>query len=174
MRTKNKIWASVCTFVAAVCSVFGLTQLNTQTQAAAETSTVVGLQSATLNRIEASKGVASNVDYIEFDGLSDDVWFLTHFTGKNVPNFSVNAKGGYATWNKDEWNNTDGGAGIVLASTYETSSSYNAGGLVVANKLETTSSHGTLNKNSDKLTAMTGDAPMGMSSINAETEYIMT
>ena len=174
MRTKNKIWASVCAFFAAVCSAFGLTQLNTQTQATAETSAVVGLQSATLNRIEASnKGIASNVDYIEFDGLNDDVWFLTHFTGKNVPNFAVNAKGGYATWNKDMWNATDGGAGIVLASTHETSQGYGAGGLVVANKLDTTSSHGTLNKNSKYLTAMTGDAPMGMSSINAETEYIM-
>lgn len=173
MKTKNKIWASVCTFVAAVCSVFGLSQLNTQTQASAETSTVFGLQSANLNRIEASKGVASDVDYIEFDGFNDDVWFLTHFTGKNVPNFAVNAKGGYENWNGEAWNNTDGGAGIVLASTHETSTGYGAGGLVVANKLNTTSSHGTLNMNSTYLTEMTGKAPMGMSSINATTEYIM-
>ena len=178
MRTKNKIWASVCAFFAAVCSAFGLTQLNTQTQATAETSAVVGLQSATLNRIEASGGVASNVVHIEFDGLNDDVWFLTHFTGKNVPNFAVNAKGGYETWNKDMWNATDGGAGIVLASTYETRSGYGAGGLVVANSLNTTSSHGVLNKNltataNNTIVSQSGDAPMGMANFDAETEYIM-
>lgn len=175
MRRKNKIWASVCAFIATGCFMFGLTQLSVFSTVAAEASTVAGLQSASLDRIEPKKGVASDVDYIEFDDFSDDVWFLTQFTGKNVPNFAVNAKGGYATWNQDAWNATDGGAGIVLASTYEVNSAnlYAAGGMVVANKVDTTSSHGTLNKNWSTITASTGDAPVGMSSLKENTEYVM-
>ncbi|MBQ7948618.1 MAG: hypothetical protein IJ284_02540, partial [Clostridia bacterium] len=58
--------------------------------------------SATLSQIQATTGVASDVEYIEFDAdYESDVWFITQFTGKNAPNFAVRATQGFSTWDSN-------------------------------------------------------------------------
>ena len=58
--------------------------------------------SATLAQIKATTGVASDVEYIEFDAdYEKDVWFITQFTGQNAPNFAVRATQGFSTWDSN-------------------------------------------------------------------------
>ena len=65
-----------------------------------KTETTVLSTSVNWNRVEAVKGIASNVQYAEFDGFNDDVWFITQFKGKNAPSYAVHADQGFATWDE--------------------------------------------------------------------------
>ena len=64
---------------------------------------IIGLK-ATLNRVNAVKGVTPDnetVEFIEFDGFSGNTFFMTQFTGKNAPNYTVRSDKGYAKWNAE-------------------------------------------------------------------------
>ena len=83
-------------------------------------------EEVTLNKIDATAGIAENVGFIEFKGLSGNTWFITEFTGKNSPNYAVRAISGYATWDEDTAANTvkigdvtTTKAGILLANSSE-------------------------------------------------------
>ena len=80
--------------------------------------TETGMTPITMNRVDVTAGAASNVEYVEFSGLSGDTFFLIDHIGQNVPNFAVNATGGYDTWAS---NTATNGAGVTLLSSYEIS-----------------------------------------------------
>lgn len=66
-------------------------------------SAIIGLK-ATLNRVNAVKGVTPDdetVEFIEFDGFSGNTFFMTQFTGKNAPNYTVRSNKGYTKWNAE-------------------------------------------------------------------------
>ncbi|MBQ8229266.1 MAG: hypothetical protein IJZ32_01060 [Clostridia bacterium] len=94
-KTAKRILLALCTALAAVCVLFAISFKPTPAKAS---TTASGLTEVTMNRVSASAGVASNVEYLEFDGLSGDTYFLVEFDGKNVPNFAFNAVSGLSTW----------------------------------------------------------------------------
>lgn len=53
---------------------------------------------ATFDRAQAINGIATDVDYVKFEGFDGDVWFMTQFKGKNAPNYAVHAEDAFATW----------------------------------------------------------------------------
>ena len=84
--------------------------------------------SATLAQIKATTGVASDVEYIEFDAdYEKDVWFITQFTGKNAPNFAVRATQGFSTW----------GSNTTAASSINGTNTWHAGMLLTQTSEET-------------------------------------
>ncbi len=175
MRIKNKIWISVCTFFAALCTVLGVTQLNMLTKTVAEQAAATGLTEATLSRVDLTEGVSAageKQDYILFDGFKDgeavSTYFLVQHTGKNIPNFAVNAKQAYDTWSTTVTHET---AGIGLYQSYQTYNSTNGwnstwGALMGANGL-LSHSHYYYGSNATN----TGLLP-GIGRVDDNTEYI--
>lgn len=92
----------------------------------AQAATQYTVKEATLNKINATSGIASDVQYIAFDGYSGNTWFMTEFTGKNAPNYAVRAIDGYSTWDADTasetvlvGSDTTTKAGILLTNSSE-------------------------------------------------------
>lgn len=61
-----------------------------------------GLKKATLERMADTEPTNTSVaptckEFIEFDNLAGDTFFLVDFMGSNVPNFAINAQQGYNT-----------------------------------------------------------------------------
>ena len=88
-------------------------------------------ETATLSKITASYGIASDVEFLEFDGLSGDTWFMTQWVGDNAPNYAVRAVQGYSEWTEDLAKSTttmegyEGSftpAGILMLNSAESSS----------------------------------------------------
>ncbi len=79
-------------------------------------------EKATLDAMTISTGsgttvqAETDIDFIEFDGLSGNTFFMVEFSGQNVPNFAVRATKGYSeitATGTDEWSN----AGIMLLTS---------------------------------------------------------
>lgn len=112
----------------------------------------------TWDKVYATAGVAENVDYLEFDGLSGDTWFMLEFTGQSVPNFALNAKNAYSTWNQESQSN----AGVFATFSDELSwASFKA-----VNSLNTTTGHWTTVNGSSSM-------PLGIAYLNNATKYVM-
>lgn len=58
-------------------------------------------QSVTFDRVQAVAGIAESVDFVEFNELGGDVWFITQFKGRNAPNYAVHADKGYSDWTEE-------------------------------------------------------------------------
>lgn len=87
--------------------------------------------SATLNKIQATNGVTkegTTNKFVSFDMGTNgsNAWVITQFTGKNAPNYAINAaKPGLAEWKNETGNNAT--AENNIAGTLVTNSSeYNA------------------------------------------------
>lgn len=114
----------------------------------------------TWDKVYATAGVAENVDYLEFDGLSGDTWFMLEFTGQSVPNFALNAKNAYSTWNNEGYSN----AGIFTTFSHENT----WGAFKVTNSFNTSASAGVW-----KSVNGSSSMPLGIAYLNNATKYVM-
>lgn len=98
------------------------------------------LTEVTMDRVESIAGVATDVDFVKFEGFDGDVWFLTQFKGRNAPNYAVHAEDAFAEWGAkalaqpgaDNWATTE------HPSDGENYFNYFPGGLLIANSCEYT------------------------------------
>ena len=101
----------------------------------------VSLTSASLDKITARTGEATNVDYVLFDDYaSKSAYFLVDFVGQNVPNFAFAAGQAYSTWPANASAPDHSTAGILLEqSTRNAADTANrhSQGLAVAKGLKT-------------------------------------
>lgn len=123
--------------------------------------------SATLSQIKATTGVASNVEYIEFDADYDkDVWFITQFTGQNAPNFAVRAMQGFSTWDSS----------TTAAATINGTNTWHAGMLLTQTSEETWQGlfcyRGTITNSSTRRGSVAAADGLGVYKQAAGTEYI--
>ena len=108
--------------------------------------------SATLNKIQATSGVTAagtTNQYVSFNmgAKGSNVWIMTQFTGKNAPNYAMNAAAsGLATWDSTNASATRHNAGILLTN----SSEYNAEYLQVFNTTNTAAGKARANLGSGK------------------------
>lgn len=119
--------------------------------------------SKTMNKISPTNGVTASgvtVDYLEFDNLSGATWFMVQFTGKNVPNFAVNATQAYSAWNNEGYSN----AGIFMTLSNES----NWGAFRLTNSLNSSNTGGIW-----KGVNGTATAPLSIGHLNATTNYIL-
>ena len=112
---------------------------------------------ATLNMIEATKGVSAGPNQfveLELKEKNASVWLITQFTGKNAPNYAFSTVGGRSTWNaEDEY---------LLTNANE----YWAGGMAVLNKLNSSSGNARAN-----ISGTSGVGP-GLGNLTDGVEYI--
>ena len=119
--------------------------------------------SKTMNKISPTNGVtatAETVDYLEFDNLSGATWFMVQFTGKNVPNFAVNATQAYSAWNNESYTS----AGLLMTLSHE----QNWSSFRITNSLRTDVGCGNF-----KTVSGTTAAPLSIGHLNATTNYIL-
>ncbi|MBQ8406173.1 MAG: hypothetical protein IJX09_05925, partial [Clostridia bacterium] len=97
---------------------------------------------ATLNKVQATKGVTAEGvvnQFVSFDmgAKGGNVWIMTQFTGKNAPNYSMNAKtNGSEAWTANDTSHNGTNAGTLITN----SSEYNAEYLQVFQKTDTSKS----------------------------------
>ena len=115
----------------------------------------------TLNKVSAQKGIASSVENISFNNLSNSTYFLVQFKGQNMPNFAVNSSSAYSAWNAENSND----AGLLFAQSYEGGSD----AIIVSNGLNTLSRWKTINS-TDLAIDKVG---VGLSNLNVDSEYVM-
>ena len=159
-KTAKRILLALCTALAAVCLLFAIGFKPTLAKASTSDS---DFTEATLNKVTPTKGVTDEgvtVEYLEFDGLSGDTWFMVEFTGKNAPNFAVNATEAYSVWNDEAYTT----AGIFMRLSGERSS----GELKINNSLNTGTGEGTW-----KTVAGSATIPIGLNNYDDNTKYIM-
>ncbi|MBQ8320501.1 MAG: hypothetical protein IJX81_06435 [Clostridia bacterium] len=113
---------------------------------------------ATMNKVYATKGVAENVEYLEFDGFSGDTWFGLEFTGQSIPNFAVNAKQAFSTWNANSYTE----AGVFISHSNEN----NWGTFRVTNSFNTTTGHFNTQSGSSAV-------PTAIGYLKANVKYLM-
>ena len=107
---------------------------------------------ATLNKIQATNGITAagtTNQYISFDmGLvGGNVWLMTQFTGKNAPNYAMNAiVSGLESWDSANASTTRHNAGVLITN----SSEYNTEYLQVFNTTNTTKGKARANLGSGK------------------------
>ncbi|MBQ8320507.1 MAG: fibronectin type III domain-containing protein [Clostridia bacterium] len=119
----------------------------------------ISATSKTMKKVSPVKGVAENVDYLEFDGFTGASWLVLQFTGKSLPNFAFNATQAYSTWNNEGFAT----AGILATFSNE----QNWGMLKVTNSLNTSVTAGLWK-------GVTGNAttPIGLGYLDDQTNYI--
>jgi len=87
-------------------------------------------EEATLNKIQATDGVTAEGttnQYVSFDmgTKGGNVWIITQFTGKNAPNYSMNAKvGGLGTWTAENTSYNGMNAGTLITNSSEYNAEY--------------------------------------------------
>ena len=96
-KTAKRILLALCAALTAVCTLFAISFKPTPTRA----ETTSALTKTTLMAIDGYSGnntfkATTDIDYVDFDGLSGDTYFLVDFEGKNAPNFAVRATQGYS------------------------------------------------------------------------------
>ena len=116
-----------------------VTALNIEDDVNEKVETYTLKNTATLNKIQATNGITAEGttnDYVSFDmGKGGNVWIMTQFTGKNAPNYAMNATGGLSTWTSSNATTTCDAAGVLITN----SSEYNASYLQVFNTSNTAS-----------------------------------
>ncbi len=149
--------------------------------------TTAALTEVTMDRVNAIAGVATNVDFVKFEGFAGDVWFLTQFKGKNAPNYAVHAEDAFATWGAkalaqpgaDNWATTE------HPSDGENYFNYFPGGTLIANSserswagisvwrgLNTNYSYAANGKNGDRRGIIGDSAKVGFYRYNENKEYV--
>ena len=109
-------------------------------------------EEATLNKVQATNGVTAEGttnEYVAFDmgTKGGSVWIMTQFTGKNAPNYAMNAKAnGSGTWVATDTVFDTTEAGVLITN----SSEYNAEYLQVFNTTNTATGKARANLGSGK------------------------
>lgn len=120
-----------------------------------------------LNRAQVANGVAENVEYLAFDGMGGDTFFMVEFTGKNVPNFALRAKRPYSDWNGEKISD----AGILLSQSFEYPVGEGSGNaLKVNNGINTTQVHASITSASNQITNGKG---LGLDNFDNNSNYLM-
>jgi len=139
-KTAKRLWLGISSILTCLCLVFGIIALSPAVNATAAIDGSLG-NSVTLNKIQATSGVTAEDttnQYVSFDmGVKGgNVWIMTQFTGKNAPNYAMNAVvDGLATWDSANAETARHNAGVLLTN----SSEYNAEYLLVFNTTNTAS-----------------------------------
>jgi len=114
----------------------------------------------------------TTVDSISFDGFSGSTWFMTQFTGHNVPNFAVQATNVYSTWNKQTAQND---AGYTINNTEYGNWGYLniSNGLQSASKYRSYSNSAPDTASDSYATATKTGTACGMGRMSSTSEYVM-
>ena len=163
-KTTKRLWLFISSILTCLCLVFGVIALSPIFKASAAIDGSLG-NSVTLNKIQVTNGitaVGTTNQCVTFDmgAKGGSVWIMTQFTGKNAPNYAMNAAAsGLQTWDSANASNARHNAGVLLTN----SSEYNAEYLQVFN---------TTNTASGKARANLGYGMAGLKSFEDGKQYI--
>ena len=150
-KTAKRLWLCISAILTCLCLMFGVIGLSPMANVSAAIDGSLGNQ-VTLNKIQATNGITATGttnQYVSFDMGTEggNVWIMTQFTGKNAPNYAMNAMAsGLETWNSADASTTRHNAGVLLTN----SSEYNAEYLQVFNTTNTASGMARANLGSGK------------------------
>ena len=149
-KTAKRLWLCISSMLACLCLMFGIIGLSPMVNASAAIDTSLG-NSTTLNKMQATNGITAagtTNQYVAFDmGKGGSVWIMTQFTGKNAPNYAMNAKAnGSGTWVATDTVFDTTEAGVLITN----SSEYNTEYLQVFNTTNTTKGKARANLGSGK------------------------
>ena len=163
-KTAKRMLVFIGSVVASLCLVFGILCMPSTTKVSAAIDGSLS-QEVTLNMIQATDGITADGttnQYVSFDmgTKGGNIWIMTQFTGKNAPNYAMNAvASGLETWDSANASNARHNAGVLLTN----SSEYNAEYLQVFN---------TTNTASGKARANLANGIAGLMSFEDEKQYI--
>ena len=144
-------------------TVVGYFDDGTQTETAEITILYGAVGTITLNKIDAKAGIATDVEYVAFDGFDGNTWFMAEWVGKNAPNYGVRVMDLTSTW--------DGSYSIK-----DPAGEYTPGGILLCNSSERSWTNMTVYRGYNTSSNVRGDAGdgvnLGIYRYKEDTHYI--